>query len=63
MLYSAGAEPHSRRKLRFIHRGLLSLSDCDPVNYGLPGFSVREKGFLQARILEPHWPILVAIPF
>ena len=36
-----------------MHAGSLqsSLTLCDPVDYGLPGFSVR-VGVLQARILE-----------
>ena len=38
----------------------LSLALCDPVDYGLPGFSVW--GVLQART-GAYWPILAAIPF
>ena len=35
---------------------------CDPVDCGLPGFSVREGGS-PGRNTGAYWPILVAIPF
>ena len=35
---------------------------CDPVDCGLPGFSVREGGF-PGKNTGTHWPILVAISF
>ena len=42
------------------HFGRVSL--CDPVNCGLPGFSVRERGS-PGKNTGAYWPILVAIPF
>jgi len=44
---------HNQISLVFIHAGSLwsCLTLCDPVDCGLPGFSVRERVF-QARILE-----------
>ena len=43
-----------KKNLASMHAGSLRLCPtlCDPVDCGLPGFSVRE-GVLQARILEP----------
>ena len=35
---------------------------CDPVDCGLPGFSVRERGS-PGKHIRAYWPILVAIPF
>ena len=34
---------------------------CDPVDCGLPGFSVR--GYSPGKSTGVYWPILVAIPF
>ena len=45
----------------YAHRISLVLSLCDPVDCGLPGFSVRQ-GVLQART-RVYWSVLVAIPF
>ena len=35
---------------------------CNPVDCGLPGFSVRERGS-PGKNTGAYWPILVAIPF
>ena len=35
---------------------------CDPIDCGLPGFSVRE-GVSPSKNIGVYWPILVAIPF
>ena len=35
---------------------------CDPVDCGLPGFSVREESST-GKHTGAYWPILVAIPF
>ena len=47
-----------------VHVGSLHecLTLCDPVDCGLPGFSVREGGS-PGRNTGAYWPILVAIPF
>ena len=52
-----------KKSFVFMHAGSLRfcLTLCDPVDCGLPGFSVGE-GVLQADI-GAYWPILVAIPF
>ena len=48
-----------KKRLMSIHVGSLRSCPalCDPIDCGLPGF------FVQERILEVYWPILVAIPF
>ena len=38
------------------------LTCCDPVDCGLPGFSVREGGSL-GRHTQVYWPVLVSISF
>ena len=40
----------------------LRLDSWDPVDCGLPGFSVREAGS-PGKKSGAYWPILVAIPF
>ena len=60
-----GAATDKRKKsLAPMHAG--SLRSCltlwDPVDCGLPGFSVREGGF-PGKDTGAYWPILVAIPF
>ena len=50
---------HNNKEIVFMHVGSLQscLTLCDPVDCGLPSFSVRE-GVLQARVLEhigQHW--------
>ena len=49
-----GRAAPSRKSLACMHAGLVHSCPtlCDPVDSGLPGFSVREW-VLQARILEP----------
>ena len=50
---AATGKKKKKKSLAFMHAGLLQpcLTLCNPVDCGLPGFSVRE-GILQARILE-----------
>ena len=49
-----GRTATGKKRLVSMHAGSLwlYLTPCDPVDCGLPGFSVREVGILQARILE-----------
>ena len=59
-----GAElPQAKKVLRLCmqgHFGCVRL--CDPVDCGLPGFSVRE-GSSPGKHTAVYWSILVAIPF
>ena len=59
-----GRAATGRRILASVHAGSLRWSPtlCDPVDCGLPGFSVREGGS-PGRNTGAYWPILVAIPF
>ena len=50
-------------KKSLAHRLASVVSDyCDPVDCGLPDFSVR-KGGSKGKNTGTYWPILVAIPF
>ena len=53
-----------KKSLASMHAGLLQLcpTHCDPVDCGLPGFSVRE-GDSSRKNTRVYWPVLVAIPF
>ena len=59
-----GRAATGRKILASVHAGSLRWSPtlCDPVDCGLPGFSVRERGSPGKNTGE-YWPILVAIPF
>ena len=46
----------------YAHRVTSVVSDSDPVDCGLPGFSIRE-GVFPGKNTGVCWPILVAIPF
>ena len=62
---SLGQSCHrQKRRLASIFPGSLQvcLALCDPVDCGLPGFSVREEDS-PGKNTGAYWPILVAIPF
>ena len=47
----------------YVHRVALVVSNFfDPVDCGLPGFSVRERGS-PGKNTEAYWPILIVTPF
>ena len=47
----------------YVHRVARSCPTlCDPLDCGLPGFSVRERGS-PGKNTGVYWPILVAIPY
>ena len=59
---SLGQSYHRQKKvLRLCTQGCFSPTLCDPVDYGLPGFSVRE-GVLQARIQECFGQVWLPYP-
>ena len=55
---------HRQKSLVSMHTGSLwmCLTLCDPVDCGLPGFSVREEGSL-GNYTGVYWPKLVSISF
>ena len=65
--FSLGQSCHRHKKkkknLASLCAGLRSCPTlCDPVDCGLPGFSVRE-GASPGKNTGAYWPVLVAIPF
>ena len=62
---SLGQSCHRQKKKSFVYAcRITSVTStlCNPVDCGLPGFSVREGGS-PGRNTGAYWPILVAIPF
>ena len=61
---SLGQSCHRQKNLVSMHAGSLwsCLTLCDPVDCGLPGFSVREGGS-PGKNTGVYWPILAAISF
>ena len=61
---SLGQSCHRRKSLASVHTGSLQSCPtlCNPVDCGLPGFSVREGGS-PGKNTGAYWPILVSIPF
>ena len=59
-----GRAATDKKSLASVCTGLLPSCPtlCDPVDYGLPGFSVRE-GASPGKNTGAYWPILVSIPF
>ena len=59
-----GGAATGRKSLGSMHTGLLGscLALCDPVDCGLSGFSVRDRGS-PGNDIGACWPIPVAIPF
>ena len=60
-----GAElPQAKKGLASMREGSLRLCPtlCNPVDCGLPGFSVREEGS-PGKNTGAYWPMLVALPF
>ena len=59
-----GRAATGRKSLVSMHTGSLwmCLTLCDPVDCGLPGFSVREEGSL-GNYTGVYWPKLVSISF